>query len=229
MAQSKELKELADLAKRQLKLEQDVVKYEEKLAKLSENAEARILAKESELDALVNKAKKLDDLEAAAEDKKRNLEERVSHRDLRITELQSQVESLRTVNDSQLSQLEQEIASYRVEKETRAAIAQETLQEELKTIPDRFKAQADIFIKGAGNPSDALVALREAKLSGLFEEKAVYVNNSVPNAQTGARTSKDQLEAAEKLKRAGMSSAEKIKEGLNEAYSSKGNSAVRLR
>lgn len=204
-------------------------KYEEKLAKLSEEAESRIQAKERELETAAEKANKLDMLEQQAEDKKRSLEEKVAHREVRITELQESLNAIQNDRGGRLSQLEQELASYKVEQETRAAIAKETLQEELSTIPDKFKAQAEIFVKGAGTPSDALTALREAKLSGLFEEKSVYVNNTVPTAQTGARTSKEQLDQVEKDRKANMSSDAKIKEGLKQAFSKDGNSAVRLR
>lgn len=203
-------------------------KYEERIAKLSLDSDSRITAKEQEVEHLIQKAKKLDELEAAAEDKKRNLEEKVSHRDIRINELQDQLNGLQSGQDNKVVQLENEIQTFRAEQEARIAIAQEALVDEMKTIPDKFKAQAEIFIKGAGNPSEALTALREAKLSGLFAEKAVYVNNAVPNADTGARTSKEQLEATERERRSKMSSDEKIKEGLRQAFTT-GNSAVKLR
>jgi len=42
----------------------------------------------------------------------------------------------------------------------------------ITSIPDKFKGIAELLIKGAGdNPRDALVALGEAKLRGVFEEK----------------------------------------------------------
>jgi hypothetical protein len=87
-----------------------------------------------------------------------------------------------------------------------------------------------MIVKGAGeDPRDGLLALNEAKLKGLFEDKTVVVNHSVPGAKDGARASKERLDEAARETRAQMSSSQKIKAALDAMKSGNKNSAFRTK
>lgn len=204
-------------------------KFESKLHQLQQEAEARIKAREEELSALAEKAKKLEQLEAQEADRKRDLSEKLAHRESKIASLQSELEHLRAQDQQKILELESQIQRFRAEEEARIEVAKMTLQEEINSVPTKYRAQAELLAKGAGDPSDAITVLREAKISGLFEDKTVYVNHSVPNAQTGARTSKEQLDEAEKQRKAKMSSSQKIAEGLKKIRQGESNSVFRIR
>jgi len=86
-----------------------------------------------------------------------------------------------------------------------------------------------LIVKGAGDPRDALVALHEAKLNGIFDEKKTIVNHSVPGASNGARATKEQLENAGREQRSGMSSQQKIRAALQDIRGGNPNSAFKTR
>src|SRR5690606_22051446 len=95
-------------------------------------------------------------------------------------------------------------------------------------IPDKFKDVASLIVKGSGDARDALLAISEAKLKGVFDDKTVVVNHAVPGANDGARVTKDKLDEAERNRREAMTSSAKIGEALKSIRSGTPNTAFRL-
>jgi len=73
------------------------------------------------------------------------------------------------------------------------------------------------------------VALHEAKLRGLFDDKTVVVAHAVPGARDGARATKEQLDSAAQGMRERQDSAAKIREGLRAIRSGETNTVFRGR
>jgi chromosome segregation ATPase len=204
------------------------LKYQEQIESLRREAEERILAKEEEMKNLQKAQEELSKIKAEQEDKKRSLEEKLAHRDSKVNELQQIMEAKEKEYQRRMSELENLANQYKAKEEVEKQIYVSRIQEEVDKIPEKFKEIASMIVKGAGeDPRDGLLALNEAKLKGLFEDKTVIVNHSVPGAKDGARASKDRLEEAAREQRAKMSSKELIRAALNELKSGGTNSAFR--
>ncbi len=204
------------------------VKYSEQVESLKQTMDARNKAKDEEVQALAQKASELDKLKAEQEDKKRDLSERLAHREAKLSEYQTLLEfQKKEMQDKELA-YQAKLAAYEAEKQVEAKVYEGRLQEELSKIPEKFKDYANLIAKGAGDPRDALVALNEARLRGLFEDKYITVNHSVPGAADGARASKDKLQEADRARKSSMSSNDKIKTALEQMRTTP-NSAFRTK
>jgi len=204
------------------------LKYQEQIDNLKKEAEARILAKEEEMKSLLKAQEELAKIKAEQEDKKRSLEEKLAHRETKVSELQRLMEAKEKEYQRRISELESLANQYKAKEEAEKQIYVSRIREEVEKIPEKFKEIASMIVKGAGDdPRDGLLALNEAKLKGVFEDKTVVVNHSVPGAKDGARASKDRLEEAAREQRAKMNSKDLIRAALNELKSGGSNSAFR--
>lgn len=204
------------------------IKYSEQVDTLKNEMDARQKAKEAEMQSLIDKAKELDKLKADQEDKKRDLTEKLAHREAKISEYQTMLE----IQNKQMAERElsyqTKIQAYEAERQAEVKVFESRLQEELSKVPEKYKDYATLIAKGAGDPRDALVALNEARIKGLFEDKIIPVNHSVPGARDGARASKEMLEQGERDRRNSMTSKDKIRTALEQMKQSP-NSAFRTK
>lgn len=205
------------------------IKYSEAVDHLKKESDTRITAKEQELHDLVQAKNELEELKAKEEDRKRDLSEKLAHRERLLTETKSRMEVEKKAYEDELRRMQAEVQQFRAEQEAQMEIHKQRLETEIASVPEKFKDIATYIVKGAGDPRDALVALNEAKLKGLFEDKKVVVSHSVPGAADGARASKEKLEAAVGAAREKMNSSDKIREGLKQIRSGETNSAFRTR
>jgi len=205
------------------------LKYTEKLDKFKEEIAATQEPLKEELAELKKYKEELGKIKAAEEDKKRTLEDKVSHRETRIGELEARVEAMSADRDTESQSFKERLSVYEAQEEARKQLYMDKLKVELDAIPEKFREQAELISKGAGDPSEALVAISEARLKGFFEDKTVIVNHAVPGAADGARATKEQLEGAARAGRDSMSSTDKVREALKEIRQGEGNSAFRTR
>jgi hypothetical protein len=190
------------------------VKYAEKVDSLKAEMDKRLSAKESELQESLKTKKELDDLKARELDKERNLSEKLANREALLAELKTKFEANEKIYNEKVTNLQSELSRHQVEVEAQKEIYKQRLQQKLESVPEKFKDIAALIVKGAGDPRDALTAIEEADLRGVFEDKTVVVNHSVPGASQGARASKEKLENIEREERNKMTSAQKIKAAL---------------
>jgi len=205
------------------------IKYQEQLEQVRIESEARLSAKEAEMESLRNAQAELDRIKADQEDKKRDLSEKVAHREARLAEMQAVLQAKDKEHNAKISAYENQLADYKAQQAAEAQVYKTRLDEEIGKIPDKYKDYANLLVKGAGDPREALVAITEAKLKGMFEDKTVVVNHSVPNAYDGARSSSERLQEAEKTRRASMNSSQKIGEALKQIKSGNPNSVFRTK
>lgn len=204
------------------------IKYSEQVDNLKNEMDMRQKAKEAEMQSLIDKAKELDKLKADQEDKKRDLTERLAHRESKLSEYQTMLELQRKEMESKELEYQKKISAYEAERQVEIKVFETRLQEELSKIPEKYKDYANLIAKGAGDPRDALIALNEARIKGLFEDKIIPVNHSVPGAKDGARANKEMLEQGERERRGSMSSKDKIRTALDQ-MKSQPNSAFRTK
>jgi len=217
----KEIKKLREENK------QHRLKYQEQLSKMQQESEDRVKQKEQEMKDLYEAKKELDKIKEEQEDKKRDLSEKVAHREQKIQELQASIEHRDSEHQRQLEEMQNKLRELEAEREAQNQVYKEELNKELEAVPEKFRSVADLIVKGAGDSRDALLALREAKMNKVFEDKEVIVNHSVPNANQGARATKERLDEAARETRNKMSSNQKIKEALSQINSGQPNSAFR--
>jgi len=205
------------------------LKYTEKLDQFKEEIAASQGPLKEELEELKKYKQELGKIKAAEEDKKRTLEDKVSHRETRIGELEAKVEEMSADRDTESQSFKERLSVYEAQEEARKQLYMDKLKVELDAIPEKFREQAELISRGAGDPSEALVAISEARLKGFFEDKTVIVNHAVPGASDGARATKEQLEGAARAGRDSMSSTDKVRTALKEIRQGEGNSAFRTR
>lgn len=205
------------------------IKYAEAVEKLKVESDSRISAKDQEFQELAQKAQELEQIKAKEEDRKRDLSEKLAHREALAAELRIKLEAQQKIADEKIRAMQTEVEQYRAESEAQLEVYKQRLNNELSVIPEKYKDIASLIVKGAGDPRDAIVALNEAKLRGVFEDKTVIVSHSVPGAGDGARSSKDKLDAAATAAREKLDSSTKIREGLKAIRSGETNSAFRIR
>ena len=204
-----------------------VLKYEEKLTSLKDESESRIKAREQELEQLKVAQQELEDIKAKEADKKRDLAEKLAHREALLADIKVKAEMNEKEFQKRETELKSQLDRYHADQEAQKEVYKQRLQDELKDIPEKFKSVADLIVKGAGDSRDALIAINEAKLQGVFMDKTVIVNHNVPGAHDGARATKERLEDAGRADRAKMNSSQKIKEALNQIRSGEKNTAFR--
>jgi len=205
------------------------IKYEEMVSNFKQEMDSRLKQKETEQEALERKAMELDQLKLQAADKKRSLEEKLSHRETLIAEMKSKLEAEQKTFQQRIDETTQKLASFQAEASAQMEVYQNRLVEEVSSIEVKYRPVADLIIKGAGDAREALVAIQEAKLLGAFEEKRVHVVNNTPGAGDGARANKDKLDAAATAARDGMTPGEKVAAALKNIRSGGSNSAFRGR
>lgn len=205
------------------------LKYSEQLDKLKQEADARLAQKEEEARALAEKAKELDRIKEEQEDKKRDLAERLAVRESKLSEMQTLMKVREEELQRKLAEKEKILSQYEADRAAESQVYQNRLDEELNRIPEKYRELANLLVKGSGDPRDALVALNEAKLKGMFEDKTVVVNHQVPGAKDGARASQERLKEGERQTRASMSSNQKIKTALEQIKGGQPNNAFRTK
>lgn len=205
------------------------LKYQEQIEKLKEETEARIAAKEAEMTRLAAAAAELDRIKAEQEDKKRDLAEKLAHREARLAEIEARNTAREEEYQRKLREQDTILSTLKAEREAEQQVYWSRVEEEVNKIPEKFQDYANLIVKGAGDPREALIAINEAKLKGMFEDKTVVVNHSVPGARDGARVSHERQQEAEKERRASMSSSDKIRSGLQQIKSGVPNSAFRIK
>ena len=205
------------------------LKYQETVAKLKEEQEARIAVIRAEQDALAKKAEEFDQLKAKEEDKKRDLSEKLAHREAVLSELKAKLDAVEKSYKDQLSVKESELAKYYAEAEVQQAVYRDRLEKELESIPEKYRELANVMVKGAGDPRDALTILHEAKLKSMFEDKTAIVVHNVPGAADGARATDERIQAGQAAERSKLSSSQKIAQGLKSIRSGQSNSMFRNR
>lgn len=203
------------------------LKYAEQIEKVKQESEVMLSQKEQEMQQLAQAKAELDKLKAEQEDKKRDLTEKVAHREARISELQTLFDAREKEYKKNLSNVEQRVKMFEAEREAEMQVYKSRLEEELADIPEQYRDVANLLVKGAGDARDAVLAITEARVKGIFEDKKVVVNHSVPNAYDGARSSKEKLEEAEKSRRSKLTGQQKIGEAIKGIRSGQPNSAYR--
>jgi len=219
----KEVKKLRDENKSQRH------KYSEKIEEFQKQTEDRFKTLAEQVQEAEAYKKQLEELKSKEEDKKRTLEEKLSHREAKLAEIETLYKVQQQELAKQLDQYKVKVSTYEADREAEVEAYRKRVDEMLGTVPDLYREHAQLIVKGAGDPKDALIALNEAKLKGLFEEKKVFVNHSVPGASDGARATKDQLDNAAKQQRAKMSSNQLIGEAIKQIRGGQTNSAFKKR
>lgn len=205
------------------------IKYEEKLSEMQVSLDARLEQERREMQEALVAKQELEELKEKEADKKRDLTEKVAHREALAAELKQKLEHTQSQYESELEQLKAEVSQYRADREAEQEVYKSRVSEIIQEIPEKFRQQAELISKGAGDPRDALVALQEAKVAGMFEDQTVVVNHSVPDAKGGARSSKERLEEGARAERAKMNSSQKIGEALKQIRDGSPNSAFRTK
>lgn len=205
------------------------LKYSEQLDSLKKEAESKVQKKDSEVQELLQAKKELDELKAKEADKKRNAEEKLAHREAKLQEFDSLIRQKETEYESKIAELQEKLMVLEADREAELKVWSSRLEEELSNIPETFKEYAKLIVKGAGDAKDALIAVQEAKLRGMFEDKTVIVNHSVPGASDGARANKERIEEGEKAHRNKLSPSQKIRDALAQVSRGTPNSAFRTK
>lgn len=205
------------------------IKYETQIDQIKQETDARVKAKEAEMQQLAAAKLELDRIKAEQEDKKRDLSEKVAHREAKLAEMQAILNAKEKEAQERLASMEHKVRDYEARVEAENQVYKSRLNEELGKIPEKYRDYANLLIKGAGEPREALMALSEASLKGLFEDKTIVVNHSIPGAHDGARSTKDRLEEAERTRRSSMSPSQKIAESLKSIKSGSPNSVFRTK
>ena len=206
-------------------------KEAEETLKASFDAKAKEFQEQfaTQIDDLKTKASKLDTIEATAADKKRSLEEKVSHREARITELTTLQEVQQKSFEEKEAAFNSKLQRFEIEQAARNEVYQDKLNGELASIPEKFKGIANALVKNQSDVSEALGVIMDAKLAGIFDDKTVVVNHSVPGAHEGARATKEQLEQAAQQSRDSTTSQQKIRQALKDIRGGEANTAFRNR
>jgi len=192
------------------------IKYSDTIQSIKQEMEARDSTRQQEVEQLKTASKELEELKEKEADKKRDLTEKVSHREALLAEYKMKLDLTERKYQSDMENLKVRLGQYEAEKEAQNVVQKRRLDEELASVPEKYKEVANLIVKGAGSPADALLAISEAKVKGVFEDKTIVVNHSVPGAHNGARTTKDRLEAADKDSRSKMTSQQKIGQALKD-------------
>lgn len=204
------------------------LKYTEKLEEIKQDLAAQNEPMKKQLDELQKYKDELDSLKASEEDKKRSIEDKIFHREARIAELEAANKAIQAEKEKDLQAMKERLSMFEAREEAQNELYVKRLRTELDSIPEKFREHAELIAKGAGDANAGLVAIHEARLKGLFEDRTVIVNHSVPGAKDGARATKDQLDSAANAERDKMSSREKIGAALSEIRSGNKNSAFRF-
>jgi len=203
-------------------------KYQEQLDKIAAETESKIAKIQEQYKDAVEAKKKLEQLEAAQEDKKRSIEEKLADREAKIAALEHRLEAAVREKEKEVDTYKSKALQYEAEQEARREVYRSKIKEELGKIPEEFRSFADKMVKGYEDPHEAWLAIAEAQRMGMFGDKKIVVNHSVPGAADGARVNKAKAEAEEREARKKMDSKSLIRAGLDKALKGQ-NSAFRIR
>lgn len=204
-------------------------KYQQKLDEFRQQADSKLESQKQQMEELARAKKELDKIKEEQEDKKRDLSEKLAHREARIAEMEAKLNQTVSEYEQKMEQVSAKLSEYEAAKEAQNELNKQKVDDFMGKIPEKYKDIANLIVKGAGDYQDALVALNEAKLSGVFDEKQIVVNHDVPGANNGARATKDTLDNAAKEQRQKMSSSQKIGAALKEIRGGASNSAFKGR
>lgn len=204
------------------------LRFQEQLDKIEKETQSKIEKIKEEAQTALEAKKKLEALEAEQADKKRSIEEKLANREARLAEVEVAYTQKLEEKERELATFKSKALQYEAEQEARRQVYRDKIQEELAKIPEEFRSFADKMVKGYEDPHEAWVSLAEAQRMGMFGEKKIVVNHSVPGAADGARVSKTKMEEAEKEAKSKMSSKDLIRIGLNKAKNGQ-NTAFRGR
>lgn len=205
------------------------VKFQEQVDRINKEKDAEIAKIKEKAKSAEEAQKKLEALEASAEDKKRSLEDKLAHREARLSETETVYAQKLKEKEEELNQYKSKAAAYEAQQAAQQQVYKDRIKEEMAGIPDELKQFAERMVKGFEDPSEAWTALSEAKMKGMFGEKKVVVNHSVPGAADGARLSKAKQDQAEADAKKAKSSKDKIRSGLAKIQGGAANSAFRTR
>lgn len=201
------------------------LKYEENLDRLKSEVDTKVKTVEEKYKSSLDAAKELEEVKAREADKKRDIAEKLAHREALLAETSTKMEMLKQQYEGELSKLREKAASYEAQQQAEMEVYKKRIEEELSIVPQKFRTHAELLVKGAGDYRDALLVLQEAKIGGLFEDRTVVVNHSVPGAQNGARVTTEQLKTRAREEFERMSPSQKIAAALKEVRSGTANSA----
>lgn len=190
------------------------VEVKEVEQRLQGEYESKIKAVEDKFAPLLDKAEKFDKKTAEEADKKRTLEEKLANREQMLTQKEDEVRTIREEYSAAKKEFQTRESQLKANLEAHESFYKEQLDKEKAEIPKKFQSLVDTIIKGANDTKQALELIRDAKKENLFGEKKVFVNHSVPNKDTGARTDSAK---AQQDRRDGMKSSDKIRAGLKDA------------
>jgi chromosome segregation ATPase len=171
----------------------------------------KLKAIEDKFTPLVKKAEQLDKLKSEEADKKRSLEEKLSHREQVIVDREKEIALIKEEEQTEKQRLQDELHKAKTALEAHETFYKEQLGREIAEVPKKFQKIADSMVKGAENTQEALDLIREAKRENLFGNKKVTVFNGTPGASTGARSGGVETT---KAGAANMKSSETIRAGL---------------
>jgi hypothetical protein len=194
------------------------VEAKEAEERLQKEYEEKIKSIEEKFSPLVDKAKKLEKLEAEEADKKRDMAEKLAHRETLIQQRDDELNTLRQELESTRLEAEKRAAQLKADLEVHESYYKDQLEKAKAEIPKKYQDLVDTMIKGANDTKHALDLVRTAQKENLFGEKKVFVNHSAPSAKTGARTDSA---TAQQERRESMKSSEKIRAGLKNALPNK--------
>jgi hypothetical protein len=204
-------------------------KFQEQLDKIKQEQAEAIAKIKEEAQSAYEAKKKLEAVEAEAADKKRSIEEKLADREAKLARTEEAYKR-------QLEEKEKEVASYKnkalqyeAEVEARREQYRDRIKEELAKVPDDLKEFADAIVKGKEDPQEGWLALAAARDKGLFGEKKVVVNHTVPGAGNGARLSKTKADEEAEAKNKKKTSRDLIRNGLSKIKQGESNSAFRSR
>lgn len=206
------------------------VKFQEAHDRLNKEKEAEIAKIKEEAQSAGEAKKKLEALEAAAEDKKRTLEDKLAHREGRLAEVETVYTQKLKEKDAELAKYKSQAEMYAAQQAAQQQVYKDRIKEEMATVPEEFKQFAERMVKGFEDPAEAWTALSEAKMKGMFGEKKIVVNHAVPGANDGARTSRSKIEQQEREDKKSKTSKDLIRSGLDKIIKgNQPNSAFRTR
>lgn len=201
------------------------LKYEEQVEKLKADVEAKVSAIEEKYKPTLDAARELEEVKAKEADKKRDVVDKLAHREALLAETKAEKERLQAKYEAELAEARVKLSAYEAEKQAENEVYKKRVDEELNTIPQKFRTHAELLVKGAGDMRDALLVLSEAKIQGLFEDKTVVVNHSVPGARDGARVTSEQMQSKAREEYDRMTPSQKIGAALKAIRSGEKNSA----
>lgn len=194
----------------------DAAKYRTRSKDQEEQQEVQIRQIMKEIDEkyapLKTKAAELDKLKNQEADKKRDMAEKLTHREQEILKREEELQALKESSHDKLVELQNRLGKVQVELDAHESFYKEQLEKELSEIPAEWEQVADAMVKGAEGTREALDLVRDAKRKNFFGKKKVEVfNNSPTKASDGARLSSSQAREDQRNK---MKSSDKIKVGL---------------